>query len=92
MTHIMNIAGDQLRSFIERIEKLEAEKADIATDIREVFSEAKGNGFDVKTMRQILKLRNMDSADRDEAEYLLETYKRALGMQADLFEGEPPES
>ncbi|MAR56228.1 MAG: hypothetical protein CMM93_03500 [Rickettsiales bacterium] len=88
MTQVGNVAGDQLRSYIERIEKLEEEKADIATDIREVFAEAKGNGFDVKTMRQIIKLRKMDHSDRDEAEYLLDVYKRALGMAPDADEAE----
>jgi len=87
-----NIAGDQLRSFIERVEKLEEDKAALAQDVREVFAEAKGSGFDVKTMRYIVKLRKMDASDRDEAEYLLDTYKRAMGMQPDMFasaDGEP---
>jgi uncharacterized protein (UPF0335 family) len=88
MTQVGNVAGDQLRSYIERIEKLEEEKSEIATDIREVFAEAKGNGFDVKTMRQIIKLRKMDHSDRDEAEYLLDVYKRALGMAPDDDEAE----
>ena len=74
------IAGDQLRSYMERIERLEEEKAALAADIRDVFAEAKANGFDVKIMRQVLKLRKMDKDDRDEVETLLELYKRALGM------------
>lgn len=80
MTDIGGIAGDQLRSLIERIERLEEEKAALAADIREVFAEAKGNGFDVKTMRQVLKLRKMDSGDLAEQEALLDVYRRALGV------------
>ena len=75
------IQGDRLKSFIERIERLEEEKASLAADIKDVFSEAKGTGFDTKIMRQILKLRKMDSADVDEQETLLDLYKRALGME-----------
>lgn len=70
----------RLKSFIERIERLEEEKAATATDIKEVYAEAKGTGFDVKTMRQIIRLRKMESADRAEQEELLDLYKRALGM------------
>ena len=72
------IAADRLRSLIERIERLEEEKKAIAGDIRDIFAEAKSAGFDVKVMREILKLRKMDAADRDEKEMLLETYRRAL--------------
>ncbi|TXL69792.1 DUF2312 domain-containing protein [Vineibacter terrae] len=75
-----NIAADRLKSFVERIEKLEEEKKAIGADIRDVYSEAKGTGFDVKAMRQIVKLRKMDSAERDEQETLLDVYKQALGM------------
>ena len=74
------IASGQLRSLIERIERLEEEKATIQNDIKDVFAEAKGNGFDVKIMRQILKLRKMEAADRSEQEELLDLYKQALGM------------
>ncbi len=74
------IAADQLRSYIERIERLEEEKAGIAADIKDVFAEAKGNGFDVKTMRQILRLRKLEEVDRQEQESLLDLYRRALGM------------
>lgn len=74
------IAAQRLKSFIERIERLEAEKADLAADIREIFSEAKGTGFDTKTMRQIIRLRKMEHADRQEQEALLDLYKSALGM------------
>lgn len=75
------VAGDQLRSYLERVERLEEEKAALMADIREIFAEAKGNGFDVKIMRQVLKLRKMDRDDRAEAETLLDLYKRALGME-----------
>lgn len=77
------VAADQLRSFIERIERLEEEKATLANDIREVFAEAKMTGFDVKAMRQILKLRRMEHADRQEQEEILKLYKHALGMDED---------
>ena len=83
-----NVTAEHLRSYIERIERLEEEKAALATDIREVFAEAKANGYDVKTMRQVIKLRKMDASDRDEQEYLLDTYRRALGMLPELDEAE----
>lgn len=75
------VAADHLKSFIERIERLEEEKKALADDIRDVYSEAKANGFDVKVMRQIVKIRKMDKDDLDEQEALLETYMRALGMR-----------
>ena len=78
MTEVGGIAVDRLRSLIERIERLEEEKKVIAGDIRDIFAEAKSAGFDVKVMREILKLRKMDAADRDEKELLLETYRKAL--------------
>lgn len=74
------IAGDQLRSFIERIERLEEEKKALAHDIHEVYSEAKSTGFDTKIMRQVIRLRAMDKDDLDEQETLLNVYRRALGM------------
>ena len=74
------IAADQLRLFIERIERLEEEKKGMADDIRDVYSEAKGQGYDSKTMRAIVRLRKMEKDARDEAEALLETYKAALGL------------
>lgn len=74
------VAADRLKSFVERIEKLEEEKKAIGADIRDVYSEAKGTGFDVKILRQVIKLRKMDSADRDEQDQLLDVYKHALGM------------
>jgi len=80
------IAGDQLKSIIERIERLEEEKSGIASDIKDIFAEAKGNGYDVKTLRKVISLRKQDAAERDEAEHLLDTYKRALGMIPDFEE------
>lgn len=84
------IAADQLRSIIERIERLEEEKAGIGSDIKDIFAEAKGNGYDVKTLRKVLALRKQDVAERDEAQHLLDTYCVALGMkpQMELFDGE----
>lgn len=83
MTNYGGITGDQLRQFIERIERLEEEKAAIATDVREVYAEAKANGFDIKIMRQVIKLRKMDSSERQEQESLLDVYLHALGMAVD---------
>lgn len=80
MAEVGGVAGEQLKSYIERIERLEEEKAALQADIREVFAEAKGNGFDTKIMRQVLKLRKMDQDDRSEQEHLLDLYKRALDM------------
>jgi uncharacterized protein (UPF0335 family) len=74
------VAGERLKSFIERIERLEEEKRALSADIKVVYSEAKGAGFDVKTMREIVKIRRMDEEDLDEREALLDTYMRALGM------------
>lgn len=74
------IARDQLRSIVERIERLEQEKKDLSDDIKEVYGEAKGNGFDVKTLRQIVRLRKQDSEQRSEEEAMLDLYMEALGM------------
>jgi len=74
-------AKEHLRSFIERIERLEEEKKALADDIREVYSEAKGTGFDTKVMRQVIRLRKMESADRQEQEAMLDLYLGALGMR-----------
>lgn len=74
------IAVDRLRSLIERIERLEEEKTAIASDIRDIFAEAKSAGFDVKIIKAIIKIRKMSNQDRDEQEYLLELYKKALDM------------
>lgn len=76
--------NDQLRSIVDRIEKLEDEKKSIADDIKEIYSEAKGNGYDVKALREIIRLRKQDKAKRDEFEALVDTYKTALGMLSDL--------
>ena len=70
----------KLRAFIERIENLEEEKANIANDIRDVFAEAKSDGFDVKAIRAVLKIRKMNDSERQEAEAVLATYLHALGM------------
>ena len=79
-----DVAADKLQSYIERIERLEEEKAALAADVRDVYAEAKGNGFDAKTMREIVKLRKMKHHERDEQEYMLDVYKRALGMLPEL--------
>jgi len=75
-----HFAKDQLKAFIERIERLEEEKKAIADDIRDVYAEAKGNGFDVKTLRTVVRLRKQDKSERMEQEAILETYLHALGM------------
>ena len=81
MAEVGGIAAERLRSFIERIERLEEEEAALAADIREVYAEAKSTGFDVKTMRQVIRLRKLDRDDRHEQEHLLELYKQALGLE-----------
>ena len=83
MPDVGGIAGAQLKSFIERIERLEDEKRALGEDIKEVYTEAKGNGFEPKIMRQIIKIRKMDKDALDEQESLLDLYKRALGMAPD---------
>lgn len=75
-----HFAKDQLKAFVERIEKLEEEKKAISDDIRDVYAEAKGNGFDVKALRQIIRLRKIEPTERDEQDAILETYMHALGM------------
>ncbi|HKW55419.1 MAG TPA: DUF2312 domain-containing protein [Stellaceae bacterium] len=84
MPDVGGIAGERLKSFIERVERLEEEKRALAEDIKEVYAEAKGVGFDIKIMRQIVKIRKMDQDELDEQETLLDVYKRALGMIPDL--------
>ena len=75
-----NVAAEQLRLFIERIERLEEEKKGIADDVKDVYAEAKANGYDTKTMRAIVRLRRMEKNARQEADALLETYRAALGL------------
>src|SRR5690606_3460040 len=79
-TSAQTVAAGQLRSFIERIERLEEEKKTIADDIKEVIAEAKGTGFDTKAIRTLIRLRKMDQAEREEEESILDLYKAALGM------------
>jgi uncharacterized protein (UPF0335 family) len=74
-------AKEHLKSFIERVERLEEEKAALVADIREVYAEAKGQGFDTKIMRQVVRLRKLESADRQEQEAILDLYMSALGMR-----------
>ena len=78
---VAGVTPDRLRSFIERIENLEEEKRAVAEQVKEVFAEAKGEGFDIKTMREVLKLRRMKPHDREEQGELLEVYLSALGMR-----------
>ena len=80
MPDVGGIAGDRLKSFIERIERLEEEKKVLANDIKEVYAEAKGTGFDTKIIRQLIRMRKMDKDDLDEQETLIDIYKRAIGM------------
>jgi uncharacterized protein (UPF0335 family) len=83
MTEHGGVAGQQLRQIVERIERLEEEKKALADDIRDVYSEAKANGYDVKALRHIVKLRKQDTAERQEFEAIVDTYMHALGMLAD---------
>ena len=80
MVDVGGIASERLRTIIERIEHLEEEKSALAEDIREVFSEAKSAGFNVKILRQVIRLRKLDNSDREEQEAILDLYKRALDM------------
>ena len=77
---VCGIAADRLRSLIERIERIEEKKKAISSDISDIYCEAKGDGFDPKIMRAIIKLRKMNASDRDEQEILIETYRRALDV------------
>jgi uncharacterized protein (UPF0335 family) len=76
------LAKDQIKAFVERIERLEEEKSQTAGDIRDVYAEAKGTGYDVKALRSIIRLRKMDTDERRESQAVLETYMHALGMLA----------
>lgn len=78
--HNSSFAKDQLKALVERIERLEEEKKTISDDIRDVYVEGKGNGFDVKALRQIVRLRKMDANERAERDAILDTYMSALGM------------
>ena len=79
-TKVGGIAADRLRSIIERIERLEEERKALASDIKDIFSEAKSAGFDVKVIRQIIRIRKQEPAEVEEQESLLDVYRRALGM------------
>jgi uncharacterized protein (UPF0335 family) len=83
MADVGGIAGERLKSLIERIERLEEEKRALGEDVKEVYAEAKGAGFEPKIMRQIVRIRKRDKDDLDEEESLLDVYKRALGMLPD---------
>lgn len=83
MSEIVDVGGiatDRLRSIIERVERLEEERKALADDIKDIFSEAKSSGFDVKVIRQIIRIRKQEPADVEEQETLLDLYRRALGM------------
>jgi uncharacterized protein (UPF0335 family) len=77
-----NVSAERLKSLIKRIEKLEEDKAGVASDIRDIYAEAKGTGFDPKIMRQVIRLRKMDDQARTEQQELLELYKSVLGMES----------
>lgn len=78
---LQSTAKDQLRAFVTRIERLEEEKAALAADLREIYAEAKGNGFDVKALRAVIRIRKQDDNKRREEEAVLSTYLHALGME-----------
>lgn len=80
-TQVGGIDSNQLNSYFDRIERIEEEMKEMRADVREIYAEAKGNGFDPKVMRQVMRLRKMNPADRAETEFLLEAYKTALGME-----------
>jgi uncharacterized protein (UPF0335 family) len=88
---VEGVAANQLRSFVERIERLEEEKKAIGEDIKEVYSEAKGTGFDTKILKKIVALRKKDPEEIDEEQALLDVYKRALGMAPDIAADETRE-
>lgn len=82
MSDLGNLSKDQLKSIIDRVERLEEEKKTISDDIRDIYAEAKGNGYDVKALRTIIRMRKQDADDRRQQEAVLETYMHALGMLA----------
>lgn len=86
MSDVNDVAQDQLRSFVERIERLEEEKKTIGDDIKDVYAEAKGNGFDTKVLRRVISLRKQDVNERQEQESILDLYLQALGMAPDRAE------
>lgn len=86
MSDVNDVAQDQLRSFVERIERLEEEKKTIGDDIKDVYAEAKGNGFDTKVLRRVISLRKQDQNERQEQESILDLYMQALGMAPDRAE------
>jgi uncharacterized protein (UPF0335 family) len=87
-TNSDSVAQDQLRAFVERIERMEEEKKAISDDIKEIYAEAKGNGFDTKVLRQVIRIRKQDRSERLEQEAILDLYLAALGMQAGPTEDE----
>lgn len=82
--HNSGFASDQLKSIIDRIERLEDEKSELSEQIKDIYTESKGNGYDVKALRTIIRLRKQDAGERAEQEAILETYMAALGMLSDL--------
>lgn len=80
MTTVGGVSGEHLRQYIERVERLEEEKSNISIDIREVYAEAKSNGFDPKIMRKVVRIRKMETDERQEEEAMLDVYMHALGM------------
>jgi uncharacterized protein (UPF0335 family) len=86
MTFYGGLSAEHLKQFVERIERLEEERKSISEDIKEVYAEAKSNGFDNKILREVIKLRKLESSEREELEHLLDTYLRALGMTPTLDE------
>lgn len=82
MSDVEGVAQDQLRAFVERIERLEEEKKTIADDIKDVYAEAKGNGFDTRVLRKVISLRKQDQNERAEQDAILDLYLQALGMMA----------
>ncbi|MBO0662974.1 DUF2312 domain-containing protein [Jiella sp. MQZ9-1] len=87
MSDVNGVAQDHLRSFVERIERLEEEKKTISDDIKDVYAEAKGNGFDTKVLRKVISLRKQDADERQEQEAILDLYLQALGMAPSMSEG-----
>ena len=86
MEDAIKVTAEELKSYVERIERLEQEKKDIQDHIREVYAKAADEGWDTKVMKQVVRLRKMDDDDREEQEILLDTYKRALGMSCEIEE------